>query len=62
MVKVYYGQTMNAFLGGVMFYDGYAEFEDKEEGVRFANMYYLQYEVIEPEPKKKPSTRKKKVE
>ena len=54
MVKVFLRNKMNARLGGEMFYMGVAEFENIEEGIKFAEMYYLKYEVVEVEkPKRK---------
>lgn len=58
MVKVFYGFRTNARLGGVMFYDGVAEFEDIEEGIRFAEMFYKKYEIVEATKPK--TTRKRK--
>lgn len=73
MVKVFYGNTANSFLGGVFFYDGVAEFAVDAEGIAFANRYYKKFEVsaeitaptvekvevVKPEVKKK-STKKVK--
>jgi hypothetical protein len=58
MVKVLYGTKMNAWLGGRMFYQGVCEFENDEEGIRFAEMFHKKYEVIEVE--KKPKSKKVK--
>lgn len=52
MVKVFYKWKTNAYLGGVMFLDGVAEFEDDAEGLEFATIMYLKYEVIEVKAKK----------
>lgn len=60
MVKVSYGFKINALLGGVMFHDGIAYFENDAEGLKFAEMFHKKYEiVVEDEPKK--STAKRKV-
>lgn len=48
LVKVYYNSKMNAYLGGVLFIDGIAEFTNEKDGIDFANRYYLKYEKIEP--------------
>lgn len=61
MVRVLYGQKINAILGGVMFYEGIAEFDNDAEGIRFAEMFYRKYEVIE-EAKKPAKKRVKKDE
>lgn len=57
MVKVFYNGypvlRTNAWLGGVLFADGIAEFENIEEGIKFAEMFYLKYEVIEKKATKK---------
>lgn len=51
----------NAWLGGQLFIGGVCEFTDVEEGVKFASMLHLKYEVIEIEkPAKKPSKKKVK--
>lgn len=56
MVKVFYGFKTNAYLGGVLFRNGIAEFEVDSEGIRFAEMFYKKYEVVEEE---KPATKRK---
>lgn len=61
MVKVFYGSKQNAILGGVMFRDGIAEFEDNEKGIRFAEMFHRKYEVV-AEAKKPVKKKVKKVE
>lgn len=47
MVKVIYGGKQNAWLGGELFLEGIKEFKKDEEGITFANRYYLKYEVVE---------------
>ncbi|MPN29014.1 hypothetical protein SDC9_176462 [bioreactor metagenome] len=60
MVKVFYGSKMNAFLGGVFFHEGVAEFADDKKGIEFANRYYRKYEVEEIEKVKATSKATKK--
>lgn len=61
MVKVFHTMKTNAWLGGQLFIGGVCEFTDVEEGVKFASMLHLKYEVIEIEkPAKKPSKKKVK--
>lgn len=59
MVKVLYGFRTNAYLGGVLFIDGVAEFEDDAEGIRFAEMFYKKYEIVEADKPKAKTTRKR---
>ena len=62
MIKVFYKgypqSKINAWLGGVLFSEGIAEFKDIEEGKKFAEMFHLSYEVVEIE---KPKAKGKKV-
>lgn len=64
MVKVCYNGypvlKINAWLGGVLFTEGVAEFENIEEGIKFAEMFYLKYEVVEPVAEKKATKKKVK--
>lgn len=64
MVKVFYNGypvlRINAWLGGVLFTDGVAEFENIEEGIKFAEMFYLKYEEVEPVAEKKATKKKVK--
>lgn len=53
MVKVLYGYKINAYLGGVLFVDGIHEFVKDEEGIRFAEMFYRKYEIVEKKVTKK---------
>ncbi|MCW6094553.1 hypothetical protein LAV60_15385 [Clostridium sporogenes] len=59
MVKIFYGFKTNAYLGGVLFIDGLAEFQDDKEGIDFANRYYLKYEVIKADKPVKKVTKKR---
>lgn len=65
MVKVFYTSKINAHLGGTLFLDGLAIFEDDKEGIAFADRYYLKYEVTKStkkakeKPAKKVATKKK---
>lgn len=61
MVKVSYGFKTNAYLGGVLFTDGLAEFANDKEGIDFATRYYLKYEVIKANKPVKKATTKKRV-
>lgn len=57
MTNVFYNgypvHKTNAWLGGIFFHEGIAAFTDIEEGIRFASMFYLKYEVLEAEKKSK---------
>lgn len=53
MVKVLYGYKINAYLGGVLFIDGVHVFEKDEEGIKFAEMFYRKYEIVEKKVAKK---------
>lgn len=53
MVKVLYGTKTNAILGGVMFHEGVAEFDNDAEGILFAEMFHRKYEIITKAPAKK---------
>lgn len=61
MVRVFYsgklGKT-NAWLGGVLFRQGVAEFENNDEGILFAKRFYKEYEIVELEPKIKKEVKK----
>lgn len=57
-VTVQYGHMMNAWLGGVLFRQGVAVFDNEKEGIEFANRFNLSYEV--EAPKKKPAPKKKR--
>lgn len=62
MIRVFYKgypqSKINAWLGGVLFSEGVAEFVDIEIGKNFAEMFSLKYEVVEIE---KPKAKGKKV-
>lgn len=66
MIKVFYNgypySRPNAWLGGRLFIDGVCEIENKEEGIYYADLFRLKYDVVEVEPKKitKPKTKKVK--
>lgn len=60
MVRVFYGQKMNAVLGGVLFIDGIKDFSNDKEGIRFAEMFYRKYEIVKEDKPKAPAKKKVK--
>lgn len=66
MVKVFYNgypySKPNTWLGGRLFLEGLCEIENDEDGLYYADLFRLKYEVINQEPKKaaKPKTKKVK--
>lgn len=65
MIKIFYRGypklKPNTWLGGKLFIGGVCTLDNIEDGIYFANLFHLKYEVIEEKEPKKSTKKTKKV-